>query len=242
MTTLECGLDVTHCTECDDELEAGQVGICDSCRTYTFAELSESAKQRARDDYTSRDYPHDDWWDDVYEDAVCMAKIIGIEISETAHKGRSGKTFRTIAISFSGFCSQGDGACFEGDYEFAPEAISKISAETNDGELIRIAVELYTLQLTRRMTGLAYFSASIKTSGRGSHSGTMDVTTNTEEFDEDSGEVLSNDVEDEVTQLMRDFADWIYSRLEAEHDWLHSDECVDAALEDHEFDENGVII
>jgi hypothetical protein len=46
-------------------------------RTYTFDELSERAKDTARDAIRYDDV-HDDWWDAVYEDAVNM----GIEINE----------------------------------------------------------------------------------------------------------------------------------------------------------------
>lgn len=38
---------------------------------------------------------------------------------------------------------------------------------------------------------------------------------------------------------MRAFAEWIYETLEAEHDYLMSDEVVDMQLEDQTFDENG---
>lgn len=43
--------------------------------------------------------------------------------------------------------------------------------------------------------------------------------------------------EDRFRKLMNDFADWIYKQLEAEHDWLYSDECVDEQLRDQEFED-----
>jgi hypothetical protein len=62
----------------------------------------------------------------------------------------------------------------------------------------------------------------------------MDVNVCTEE---------ENDaITGEVTLLMRDFADWIYERLEQEHDYLLSDETVDEQLADANFDEDGTII
>lgn len=49
---------------------------------FKFSELSEQAKDAARD--ANRDWNvHYDWWDYVYEDAVRMAAILGIEISHT---------------------------------------------------------------------------------------------------------------------------------------------------------------
>jgi hypothetical protein len=43
---------------------------------------------------------------------------------------------------------------------------------------------------------------------------------------------------------MRDFADWIYDRLEAEYEYLISDEYVDEYLNDSDnmYDESGAII
>jgi len=239
MTTI---IEENCCTECGTELEPSQVGLCEDCdehRPRPFSELSEEAKEHARKEYTSGDYPGYDWWDYTYEDAVRMAKILGIEISTTAYTTSRGETYHTPDISFSGFCSQGDGACFEGSYSFNPGCVKEIISETNNAELICIATELYTMQLARRMQGLEYFSASISTSGRYSHSGTMSVTVNIE--DDEDNELGIQNLENEVTQLMRGFADWIYKQLESENDWHYSDEYVDERLNESDmaFDADG---
>lgn len=218
--------------ECGDE--AGEV-------TYKFSELSERAKRTARDHHTSGEYLHEDWWEWVYEDAVRMGAMLGIEISTTTHQGRLGKTYQTTDIYFSGFYSQGDGACFAGNYRFAPDAVEKIQQETTDKELLRIAQGLSLLQLTRMLKGFAFFSATLTTSGRYSHSGTMAVNVNSEDEDDEHSQI-SEDLEDEITQFMRDFADLIYKWLEQEHDYLTSDECVDQYLIDEKFDETGCVI
>ena len=238
MTTHECGLEVTYCDECGAELEEGQVGKCEDCAEYTFDDLSDTTKETARDNFRGRDYPHDDWWDNVYEDAVRVAVILGIEISTSTVKLYGGSTRQDPDISFSGFCSQGDGASFEGSYSYEPEAIAKMEAYCNDEELIRIAKELTLLQITRRLLSLDPFNATIGQSGNYSHSGTMRVTLS---YDEDeNGETSYNDtLEDTVTQLFRDFADWIYRTLETEHDWLCADEQVDYYLADETFDVDG---
>jgi hypothetical protein len=66
----------------------------------------------------------------------------------------------------------------------------------------------------------------------------------TVEADDDQDVVKMNDegLEDDVTQLMRDFADWIYKNLEAEHDYLTSDECIDQYLAEEKFDADGDMI
>lgn len=64
---------------------------------YKYEELSAQAQQRARDWYIEgMDY---EWWEGVYE----TAKAEGYELG-----------FCIDRISFSGFWSQGDGACWQG--------------------------------------------------------------------------------------------------------------------------------
>lgn len=247
MTTHACGLEVTHCDDCGAGLEEGQTGQCEDCapeRTCTFAELSEKAKENARNKLRySEHYLRHEWWDGVYEDAARVATILGLDIMES-RRSRNGKSFLDPAINFSGFSSQGDGACFHGEYAFNPKAVEEIKAYCSDAELLRITTGLMTLQLTRRLLGLEPFSATITTSGRYSHSGSMSVEVTSEGIDADSGEPeeIDEGLEDEVTQLMRDFADWIYKSLEAEHDHLMSDDVVDEQLVDENFDEFGVLI
>lgn len=209
-------------------------------KTYTFAELSAKAKQHARDSYTADGYLDHDWWDNVHEDAERVAKILGIEFSARVRKLENCRELRKPYICFFGFYSQCDGACFEGNYTYNPKAVNEIKAYCNDEELIRIATELNALQLMRLLQGLSLFTAFITTRRSNySHSNTMDVDVNCEG---DEHIEVGDDLEETVQQLMRDFADWIYNSLEAEHDWLHSDECVDAALVDEKFDEDGSVI
>ncbi|NQW81123.1 MAG: antitoxin of toxin-antitoxin stability system [Polaromonas sp.] len=202
---------------------------------YSFSELSEKAKDKARDAlrYTGHYLEHG-WWDSVYDDAARAATILGLDIMET-ERPRKNKAYLVPAINFSGFSSQGDGACFRGSYCFNPKAVAEIQDYCNDAELLRIATELHTLQLARRLHGFAPFKASITTSGRYSHSHSMSVDVEYDECAEDEIDAIT----DEVTQIMRDFADWIYNSLEAEHDYLMSDECVDQELSEENFDEDG---
>lgn len=204
---------------------------------FKFSELSDTVKDKARQAYIGPGYLDYDWYDFVFENAVHMAAILGIEISTTWHTGRRGEHYQTTDIAFSGFCSQGDGASFAGSYSVAPNASALIREETDDKTLHDLADRLGTIQLTRRLQGAPALSATITTSGRYSHSNTMSVDVNSE--DDDDNHVDLGDLESDITHLMREFADWIYEQLEAEHDWLHSDECVDEALAERIFDEDG---
>ena len=119
---------------------------------FNFDELSDQAKEKARQ-----------WWRDcectdhdtscTYDDAVECGKILGIEIASRNQKciliGSKPREWidRSPAIYYSGFWSQGDGACFEGSYSYAKGAAKKIRQyASSDTELHRIADELYELQ------------------------------------------------------------------------------------------------
>lgn len=201
---------------------------------YKFSELkSDKAKAKARDWYRQFVFSDSSDWENVYEDADAMAKLIGIELDQRPYKTVGGGTRTEPAIYFSGFSSQGDGACFEGMYRYKKGAVKAVKDETDDAELIRIAQGLQDVQ--RR-----YFyklRAECRHRGHYSHSGCMDVEVG-------HADDLSRDLsgaEADIRQLMRDFADWIYKQLEAEHDYLMSDEQVDDSLtaNGYEFIEDG---
>lgn len=211
---------------------------------YRFHELSDKAKARARDHYREQGLQHD-WWDYTYEQAVEAAGMLGIHIFTKPVKLVNGEDRQDPCIYFSGFSSQGDGASFEGRYSPKPgsEAVDEIANEfVTDSELHRIAEQLALLQVSARIKHGRKLEAQVKLGGSGyCHSHMMDVTVYFDDDDADDPE--SSDVE-QLTQLMRDFADWIYSQLEAEHDYLTSDEYIDENLldGDNEFDELGTLI
>ena len=84
------------------------------CTTvYQFPELSDPAKDKARAWYRELG-PHDDWWDAVYEDFERVCEILGIRLKTRAVRLMGGGTRQIPCVWFSGFCSQGDGASYEG--------------------------------------------------------------------------------------------------------------------------------
>ena len=70
---------------------------------YSFDELSEQAKEKAREWFRAGTLDYE-WWDGVFEDAKRVGALIGIGIDD---------------IRFSGFWSQGDGASLSGTYTYA---------------------------------------------------------------------------------------------------------------------------
>jgi len=195
---------------------------------YTYNELDDAGKEKAREWYAQLVFNNSCDWDFVYEDAVRMAEFLGIDISTSPVRLMGGGTRQDPDIMFSGFSSQGDGACFEGSYRYKKGAIAAIKAECDDKELIRIATELQAVQ--RRFFYKLY--ATCKHRGHYSHSGCMDVEV---EHSEDQYRDIG-DAEGEIRQLMRDFADWIYERLEAEYDYQTGDEAVTDSIVANEYE------
>lgn len=216
---------------------------------YTFDELTEKAKEKAREWYRSASQ-HDNWWEFCIDDAVRMAEILGIEIAyrhyDSRVPGKSG--WKEPKVWFSGFWSQGDGACWEGSYRYAAGALKKLNSEApafykdeagikqpnpSNAELHRIAKVLQDVQKRH----FYQLEAESTHSGRYNHSGCMRVEVH---HREDHYRDLGDD-EEVVIEALRDFADWIYRRLEEEYNWLNSDEQVDESIRCNEytFDEDG---
>lgn len=194
-----------------------------------YDQLDERQKERAREWYRQASR-HDEWYDSVYDDAIRLGALMGIEIGTKGWRATNGRTGSRPAIYFSGFWSQGDGACFEGEYRYKKGGVKAVTKECGGQgkELIRIAQGLQDVQKK-------YFYrllARCKHSGYYYHSGCMRVEV---EHRDDSYRDVS-DAEDEVAQLLRDFADWVYSRLEDEYDYLNSDEQVEESILANEYD------
>lgn len=194
---------------------------------YTFDELSDDAKEKARDWYREGAL-HDDWYDCTFEDAKRCGALLGIDIER---------------IYFSGFCSQGDGACFEGEYQYRKGWRRALRDEVGGDDLRELEDIGERLQETQRR---AFYQITATTRQRGHymHSGCMAVSV---EATTPAGDDICEgfiDIEEDVTDALRLFADWIYTSLEREHDYLTSDESVDEMIEanEYEFDEDGDII
>jgi len=210
-----------------------------------FSALSESAKAHAREKWRN-DYCFDEWeYTPTLDDCGEVAALIGINIDwlERQSRNRRGKKTRMLDIRFSGFWSQGDGACFAGRYKFKPDAaqavISHFGSSDGGKEPLRIANELATLHVTRMLLNLEPLQGQITTFGSYSNSSTMRYEA-TSYVDEDHE--IDNDHDREVLTLMRDFADWVYDRLEEQYEYATSDEVVDERLQEEMFDEDGDIV
>ena len=192
---------------------------------FKYAELSDSAKQRARDWYIEgMDY---EWWEGVYE----MAKEDGKE-----------KGFYIDKINFSGFCSQGDGASWSGFVDV------RQWLETNVPDSIGVSAWCQLIQ-----EDVVTKNIQVTQSGRHSHEETMsfvDVEDNADQFNDDwelhlpsifKGMSVANlfdiiatdptctlkNVDDITTAIAisgKQYAIDIYHRLREEYDYLCSEE------------------
>jgi hypothetical protein len=210
---------------------------------FKFDQLSDEAKARALDKHRNWNTQDTDWWDSVYEDAIRMAAIMGIEIDTRRHGHKE------PAIYFSGFSSQGDGACFEGSYSYRKGALRELKAEAParykdpqtkqwvdvpaNAELHQICRNLQDVQ-SRHFYKL---EATVRQQGHYNHSGCTHIeVTHADSMYRDIG-----DAEDDIKTALRLFMDWIYDRLEKEDEYLTSDEAIKESLiaNEMEFDEEG---
>ncbi|GHK44856.1 hypothetical protein ECZU08_04520 [Escherichia coli] len=80
---------------------------------YTLDELSCPARGKARDWYRQH-HADSNWYENVYEDFREVCGIFGIDLRQRVFRLSNGRFMEEPCIWFSGFCSQGDGACLKG--------------------------------------------------------------------------------------------------------------------------------
>ncbi len=219
-------------------------------KMYQFDELDEQAKERAREWYRRWNCEDSDWSESVLDMAEEVAsKYLGIDLCQTPYKTMGGETRYKATIYFSGFWSQGDGACFEGTWN-----ASKVKAEalkddfTQDKELHRIVDGL--AEIAKAYPDAAF---SVKHTGHYSHSHSTSFDVSLNDPREDELEYGSSEwkavqekwTQDEETliELARDYMDWIYKSLEQEWEYQNSNEQVDETIRinEYEFLETGEI-
>jgi len=174
---------------------------------YEFSELSDEAKGKALQWMRNNTAFY---LDHVIEDAKEAASYLGIDVDK---------------IYYSGFYSQGDGACFVGKFDS-----SKCESIQTIDELY--SADKYIQNLAGRISKLENITAKITHSGRYYHAYSMDFDI---ENDNNRGEYVGDDVENEVEEILREFAKWTYYNLVKEYDWQMSDECLAEEIEANEY-------
>lgn len=185
---------------------------------FKFAELSDSAKEKAREWYR-RGWEFNDEF--VIEYATRVASTLGISL---APKG----------IQYSVGGSQGDGASVTGSYTFVKGVNKAIKEHVPSMRLlIRIAAQLTEIQKRNGYKLEAGFSA-----GNGAYGHLHTRVSGCYRSDDKDA---TADAHDQVETAIKLFASWIHQQLQNEYDYQQADAQVDELIEanDYEFEANG---
>jgi len=164
---------------------------------------------------------HSDWYEHTYDEFKERMEAIGVRVDE---------------IYFSGFWSQGDGACFIGKINNWGKYLEHLGY--TDPILADCAEENWTYQLTHRDRYYHEYSVD--------HSHDIHLPDNPYDEEDDPlrhaawGAVMNQfdllGLEQEILEDLRDHMRDLYKKLEQEHDHLTSDEVVTEWLEANEID------
>jgi len=210
---------------------------------YKYEELSDAAKKVARQWWKDLEANNGDnsFADHIIDDAVEVAKRLGITIDKRTVKLMNGNTRYDPTIYWSGFGKQGDGACFDGRYDYHSGGVELLKEYApNDSELHRIATELnevqqlYENEIFARTTHTSHYCHE--------HSMTIDVECTAEDENCEPIEV-SPESEERIKKALRSFARWIYSKIEDQYEYIMSDDAVSETLisNEYEFTSDGKI-
>ena len=191
---------------------------------YELHELSDAAKDKARAWFREGVGSDSDWYDSVYDDFEEVCRILGIELKTYPVRLMGGGTRQKSCLWFSGFSSQGDGACFEGSYRYENGAARRIREHApQDTELHRIADHLFTIQ----QDNFFQLRAAISHRCRYYHAWSMDISV---ERDSPVYQDMTDGAEDAVTEGLRNLAHWLYRQLEGAWDHMMTDEYADEGI------------
>src|ERR1700685_1486864 len=94
---------------------------------FRLDELSDAGRDAARAWYL-KPASLNDWHESVFDDFEAICAILGVRLRTRSVRLFGGGTQQKPCIWFSGFGSQGNGACFESNYGFAKGAAKAIRA------------------------------------------------------------------------------------------------------------------
>lgn len=186
---------------------------------YTYEELSDKAKDKARDWWLSCRDEFD--YDCVIDDFKTIAGLLGITFKTHPVRLMSGATRHDPNIWWSvGYC-QSDYAAFEGWYSYKPGAAKAVKDYAPKDELLHaIADALGEVQrrnfykVTANVTHSSYYGLQVET-----------------EHADGYRKTLSEDAESAVKEAFKDLCRWLYKQLVAQDEWLSSEENIADAME-----------
>jgi hypothetical protein len=197
-----------------------------------FDALDESTKAKVLDAHRDTNTDHD-WWSFVYENFTHEMREIGIEVEE---------------MYFRGFWSQGDGACFKGCVNDWAKFLPTVGL--TDPALITFAASRFTF--TVHHSGRYYHEHSVDFDwcmplpegyeddsflywyGNGEELRDSVLVTNLMKYNE-------NELAAQFSEAFRNHMRNLYKMLEAEHEYLTSDEAVLDSLDNNDRLEDAII-
>lgn len=197
---------------------------------YNFDELSDAAKEKARDWYRmSLEFSADC----VIDDAVTIADLFGLDLRMRRVITTDGGYRYEPSVYYSGFSSQGDGASFSGRYKYKRGGLAAVRSHAPRDTEVHLIVQRLTALQRKYFYCLA---ATVRQGGRYSHEMTMNIDVH----HLDDRDVTEDDAE-ALRDCLRDYARWIYRQLENEYEYQMSNEVVGENLQigGYEFDEDG---
>lgn len=201
---------------------------------FKYSELSDAAKAKASE-WWRESSRHDDFWSEcAINEAKEQGRSMGLEIEN---------------VYFSGFWSQGDGACFDGRWKAAnvkAELVADGWGESSaTAEIKRIAAEFAEFAKAWPES-----SFTVKHSGRYSHENCTGFSVSLGEDEDsaaDSGDKAAferwSKAEREITETAKIYMRWIYRQLEAAYSDYYSDAQVEESIlaNNYEFTADGKI-
>jgi hypothetical protein len=190
---------------------------------YEFHELSAEAKEKARAWFREGAGDHD-WHEFIYDDFEQICHILGIALRTRPVRLMGGGTRQKPCIYFTGFYSQGDGACFEGTYTYEKGAARRIrDYAPQDRELHAIAGRFFEIQ----RANFFQLRAQARHRGHYCHAYCMEISA---WRDSPGGQAMTDGADDAVTECLRDLANWLYRQLEREWEYMMSDDYADEGI------------
>ncbi len=195
---------------------------------FTFDELDERAKERARDWWREANAGETFEFEHVIDDAAEVLEILGFELKTRDIPLMSGKTRAEVCIYWSGFCHQGQGASFEARYKYKRGSAQAVRVcAPKDERLHKIADRLQAIQ--KRF--FYKLSADIFTRGNYTHEYAMQI--NAEYLQDETRDI--SEAEADILECARDLARWIYKNLDEQNDYINSNEYIDEIITANEY-------
>ena len=189
----------------------------------TITALSAENQARVLEQYRDWNVNDNHWTECVIDDAKHIGALIGFDIDK---------------VYWTGFWSQGDGACFEGICYLRPGGPVLVRRYAPEDTDLHDIADVWVSEHRRSGWG---WVCSIKQRGHYCHENCTEFNWTHEAHPWEDPENVKA-LEDVARRFMR----WIYDRLEDEYKHLTSDEAVIDALEanevEFEIDEDGELI